>query len=253
MKRILALYFLILSFANSAFALAGFADEGENRDMNQALILITLAITQVICYLVIRFAKNRFTWKYKKAIYRLTYLIQQKRWLKWFTSWLLSSFIWSPYLSFLPMLAVFLMWESCKIGVPETTARYMALGSILLLISPSIVFALFIFWKRLRISFLTGKQAIAKLLSVMFQQIIGYFLFIIACATPITELFKRKVNDFDGQVFYIYPTPDGIFYIIENFFYVAFLFAIPYILIAVIRLFRLCINKINRNKKKFHA
>lgn len=252
MKRILALYFLILSFANSAFALAGFADEWENRDMNQALILITLAITQVICYLVIRFVKNRFTWKYKKAIYRLTYLMQQKRWLKWFTSWLLSSFIWSPYLIFLLMFATFLLWKACEFYV-SPTEEVSILGSFLLFISPTIVLAIFLFRKRLRINFLTGKKATAKLLSVSFQQIVGYFIFIIVCATPITELFKRKVNEFDGQVFYIYPTPDGIFYIIENFFYVAFLFAIPYILIAVIRLFRLCINKINRNKKKFHA
>lgn len=247
MKRIILLSLLILSYLPT-FALAGFADEMENRDINLILIIISLVITQAICYILISFTKNKFTWRYRRIIARITNLIQKKNRTRWFMSWLLSSFIWSSYLAFLPMVAAWLMWQSCRVGFSEKETVYIVLGSVLIVFLPSIVMAIFLFGKRLRIKFLTGRQATAKLLSVTFQQIVGYFLFIIACYTPIAELFKSKVNEFEGVAFYIYPTPDGIAYVIESFFGVAALFTIPYILMAVIRLLRHSIHKIVRNK-----
>ena len=230
LKRIVSSCLLVL-IGSPEFALAGFADEMEESNMNLTAITIVLVIAQIICYLIIRFYKHERTWTYKKKIVQITNRIHKKKWTIYLYAWLLSTFIWNPYLS------VFI--------------AYFILGIISFVLW--IIYCIFVLKKKLRIKYLTGKNATANLLSIMFQQIIGYILYIIICCTPITALFKREVNEFEGEVFYIYPSPVALAYIIEGFLGTAFFFAIPYIVIAIIRLLKLCTNKIIHNYKKKHV
>lgn len=243
MKRILIFSLLILT-GIPAFALAGFADSMVNADMNLTLIIIVLLLTQLFGYLIIRFCKNKWVRKYKSRIAHWTYWVQKRNWRKWLASWLLPSFIWSAYLSLLPFVLFWIMMETCRDDISKIVSGCIITGGYLLFLAPSISFAVFLFSRKLRLKFLTGRKATATLLSVTCQQIIGYFLFIVTCATPVADLFKKKVNEFEDIEFYIYPTPDGIFLVIENFFFVALLFAIPYILLIIMWTLKWSFNKI---------
>lgn len=243
MKRILIFSLLALS-GIPAFALAGFADSIVNADMNLTLIIIVLLLTQFFGYLIIRFCKNKWIRKYKRRIARWTCWIQKRNWRKWLASWLLPSFIWSAYYSFLQFVSFWLCMKSCRIDIPKMVSGCMIAGGCFLFLAPSISFAVFLLSRKLRLKFLTGRRATATLLSVTCQQIIGYFLFIITCFTPVADLFKRKVNEFEDTEFYIYPTPDGIFLVIDSFFSVALFLAVPYILLIIVWMLKWCFNKI---------
>lgn len=243
MKRILIFSLLVLS-GIPVFALAGFADRMENADMNLTLIIIVLLLTQFFGYLIIRFCKNKWIRKYKRRIARWTCWIQKRNWRKWLASWLLPSFIWSAYLSVIPFVSFWLTMESCRSSYSDTVAEYIVDASMLIFLAPSISFAVFLLPRKLRLKFLTDRKATATLLSVTCQQIIGYFLFIVTCFTPVAGLFKRKVNEFEDTEFYIYPTPDGIFLVMESFFFVALLFAIPYIIWIIAWSLKWSFNKV---------
>ena len=217
MKKLLMLFGFVLSCCTMANAHAGMYDR--YLDMKISIDALVMVIVQVFIYLFLRYSKSKVSCWYKGLIIRIAKKVYKKSYLKWFASWALSSLVFTPYViglsmeffffAFIP-LAVFLIYYS-----------YWVLNT------------------KKRKKHLTGIKGLSLLLSVSFQQALGYLIYVLICETSTFHRFVYYTDEeYEMFDFKIYPGIEGFYYIIEGFVVISIITAMPFIVLFIMRTIR---------------
>ena len=155
------LFCLVISCCTMVNAHAGMYDLYLDMKISVDALVMVIAVIQVSIYLFLRYSKSKVSCWYKRLIIRIAKKVYKKSYLKWFASWALSSLVFTPYViglsmeffffAFIP-LAVFLIYYSYWVLNTEKRKKH-----------------------------LTGIKGLSLLLSVSFQQALGYFLTSSSC------------------------------------------------------------------------
>lgn len=163
MKKLLMLFCFVLSCCTMANAHSGMSDRYLDMKICVDALVMVIAVIQVSIYLFLRYSKSKVSCWYKRLIIRIAKKVYKKSYLKWFASWALSSLVFTPYViglsmeffffAFIP-LAVFLIYYSYLVLNTEKRKKH-----------------------------LTGIKGLSLLLSVSFQQALGYLIYALICET----------------------------------------------------------------------
>ena len=202
-----------------ANAHAGLADRYLKMKISVDALVLVIAVTQVSAYLFLKYSKSKVSFWYKKLIIRIAKKIHKNSYLKWYASWALSSLVFTPYiiglsmefsfLAFIP-LVVFLIYYSCWVLNMEKRKKH-----------------------------LTGIRGLSLLLSVSFQQALGYLIYALICETSTFHRFVYYTDE-EYEMFDIklYPGIEGFDYITEGFAVISIITAIPFIVLFIMRTWR---------------
>lgn len=209
MKKLMMLFCFVLSCCIMANAHAGIADRYLRMKISVDALMLVFAVTQVSTYLFLRYSKSKVSCWYKKLIIRIAKRINKKSYIKWCASWALSSLVFTPYvmglctefflLAFIP-LVVFLIYYSCWVLNMEKREKH-----------------------------LTGIRGLSLLLSVSFQQALGYLVYALICES----------STFHGVVYYTdeeYEMFD-LYHITRRLAIISIITAIPFIVLFLRYLF----------------
>ena len=202
-----------------ANAHAGIADRYLRMKISVDALMLVFAVTQVSTYLFLRYSKSKVNCWYKKLIIRIAKRIYRKSYLKWCASWALSSLVFTPYvmglctefflLAFIP-LVVFLIYYSCWVLNMEKREKH-----------------------------LTGIRGLTLLLSVSFQQALGYLVYALICETSTFHRFVYYTDEeYEMFDFKLYPGIEGFYYIAEGFAVISIITAMPFIVLFIMRTIR---------------
>lgn len=208
-----------------ANAHAGIADRYLKMKISVDALMLVFAVTQVSTYIFLKYSKSKVSCWYKKLIIRIAKRINKKSYIKWCASWALSSLVFTPYvmglctefflLAFIP-LVVFLIYYSCMVLNMEKRKKYLA-----------------------------GIRGLSLLLSVSFQQALGYLIYALICES---STFHRLVfyTDEEYEMFdlKLYPGIGAFNYIKEWFAFISIITAIPFIVLFIMRTWRCFCMKI---------
>ena len=212
------LFCFVLSCCTMANAHAGIADRDLKMKISVDALMLVFAVTQVSTYIFLKYSKSKVSCWYKKLIIRIAKRINKKSYIKWCASWALSSLVFTPYvmglctefflLAFIP-LVVFLIYYSCWVLNMEKREKH-----------------------------LTGIRGLSLLLSVSFQQALGYFVYALICETSTFHRFVYYTDEeyemFDLK---LYPGIEAFNYIKEWFAFISIITAIPFIVLLLRYLF----------------
>ena len=219
MKKLMMLFCFVLSCCTMANAHAGLADRYLKMKISVDALVLVIAVTQVSAYLFLKYSKSKVSFWYKKLIIRIAKKIHKNSYLKWYASWALSSLVFTPYiiglsmefsfLAFIP-LVVFLIYYSCWVLNMEKRKKH-----------------------------LTGIRGLSLLLSVSFQQALGYLIYALICETSTFHRFVYYTDE-EYEMFDIklYPGIEGFDYITEGFAVISIITAIPFIVLFIMRTWR---------------
>jgi membrane protein len=219
MKKLMMLFCFVLSCCTMANAHAGLADRYLEMIINVDALVLVFAVTQVSTYLFLKYSKSKVSCWYKKHIIRIAKKVHKKSHIKWCASWALSSLVFTPYvmglctefffLAFIP-LVVFLIYYSCMVLNLEK--------------------------RKMR---LIGIRGLSLLLSVSFQQALGYLVYALICETSTFHRFAYYTDEgyemFDLK---LYPGIEAFNYIKEWFAFISIITAIPFIVLFIMRTWR---------------
>lgn len=208
-----------------ANAHAGLADRYLEMKISVDALVLVIAVTQVSTYFFLKYSKSKVSFWYKKLIIRIAKKVHKNSYLKWYASWALSSLVFTPYiiglsmefsfLAFIP-LVVFLIYYSCWVLNMEKRKKR-----------------------------LIGIRGLSLLLSVSFQQTLGYFIYALVCETSIFHRFVYYTDEgyemFDLK---LYPGIEAFNYIKEWFAFISIITAIPFIVLFIMRTWRYFCMKI---------
>lgn len=219
MKKFMMLFCFVLSCCTMANAHAGLADRYLEMKISVDALVLVIAVTQVFAYFFLRYSKSKVSCWYKKLIIRITKRVYRKSYLKWCASWALSSLVFTPYviglsmafffLAFIP-LVVFLIYYSSWVLNMEKRKKH-----------------------------LTGIRGLSLLLSVSFQQALGYLIYALICETSTFHRFVYYTDE-EYEMFDIklYPGIEGFDYITGGFAVISIITAIPFIVLFIMRTWR---------------
>lgn len=208
-----------------AIAHVGLADRYLEMKISVDALVLVIAVTQVSTYFFLKYSKSKVSFWYKKLIIRIAKKVHKNSYLKWYASWALSSLVFTPYiiglsmefsfLAFIP-LVVFLIYYSCWVLNIEKRKKR-----------------------------LIGIRGLSLLLSVSFQQTLGYFIYALVCETSIFHRFVYYTDEeyemFDLK---LYPGIEAFNYIKEWFAFISIITAIPFIVLFIMRTWRYFCMKI---------
>lgn len=201
------------------FAHAGMFDEYLEKMVSLDAVVLTIAVVQIVCFLLVR--SNWF-----KAIkrVRMRLLLFAKKLhsdgrLRFLAAWGLSSFALSPYI----VIACDWLW---------------ILGILLFLVF-WFFYSSFVLRGKTRRAILTGIKPLYLLLVASIGEIIGGIVY---CAIYEMEWF-RSITYYTDEEYALndcklYPTIDGIRELWNEIKIVFFFFAIPYVILIAIRVFK---------------
>lgn len=199
-----------------ANAHAGIADRYLKMKISVDALMLVFAVTQVSTYIFLKYSKSKVSCWYKKLIIRIAKKVHKNSYLKWYASWALSSLIFTPYiivlsmefsfLAFIP-LVVFLIYYSCwGLNMEKRQKR------------------------------LIGIRGLSLLLSVSFQQALGYFIYALVCETSIFHRFVYYTDEEYGIFgLKLYPGIEGFSYITGGLAIISIITAIPFIVLFIMR------------------
>lgn len=219
MKRIITLVLMSFVSVISVHAHAGMFDDYLRRMVSVDAVVLTIAVAQIVCFLLVR--SNWF--KAIKSV-RIRLLLFAKRlhsngWLRLLAAWGLSSFALSPYI----VIACNWLW---------------ILGILLFLVF-WLFYLFLVLYGKTRRAILTGIKPLYLLLVASIGEIIGGIVY---CAIYEMEWF-RSITYYTDEEYALndcklYPTIDGIWDLWNEMKIVFFFFAIPYVILITIRVFK---------------
>ena len=119
----------------------------------------TIIAIQLVCYSYLRFCKSRNAKKVKRGIIRIAFRLHERQWSRLLSAWVLSSFVVYVYAALMNFSIIILGFF------------------VLLLFYALFSYYCCIVWDdEKRKERLTGKKALARLVSMFFQQAIGYIV-----------------------------------------------------------------------------
>ena len=219
MKRIITL--ILMSFVSviGVHAHAGMFDEYLEKMVSLDAVVLTIAVAQIVCFLLVR--SNWF--KAIKSV-RMRLLLFAKKlhcngWSRFLAAWGLSSFALSPYI----VIACAWLW---------------ILGILLFLVF-WLFYLFLVLYGKTRRAILTGIKPLYLLLVASIGEIIGGIVY---CAIYEMEWF-RSITYYTDEEYALndcklYPTIDGIWDLWNEIKIVFFFFAIPYVILIAIRVFK---------------
>lgn len=180
---------------------AGMFDDYLRRMVSVDAVALTIAVAQIVCYLL--FAKK----------------LHCNGWLRLLAAWGLSSFALSPYI----VIACNWLW---------------ILGILLFLVF-WLFYLFLVLYGKTRRAILTGIKPLYLLLVASIGEIIGGIVY---CAIYEMEWF-RSITYYTDEEYALndcklYPTIDGIWDLWNEMKIVFFFFAIPYVILITIRVFK---------------
>lgn len=210
MEKRIGICFLIVVLYSTAFAHAGLYDRYLEMMININAITLVIAVTQIACYLILRYCKVQWLLHYKKIVIKWAKYIYKRAWMRWTFAWGLSSFVFSPY-----------VYCFC--------AHFFIFALI-----PLLLFWLFycswVWRKEKRKKCLTGFRALSRYISVTVQQGIGYVLYALVCKTSVFHAFVYYTDkEYEIVGLRLYPGIEGIE--IEGIVTISVLFVIPFIIL----------------------
>lgn len=225
MKKLMMLFCFVLSCCIMANAHAGLADRYLEMKISVDALVLVIAVTQVSTYFFLKYSKSKVSFWYKKLIIRIAKKVHKNSYLKWYASWALSSLVFTPYiiglsmefsfLAFIP-LVVFLIYYSCWVLNMEKRKKR-----------------------------LIGIRGLSLLLSVSFQQALGYFIYALVCETSIFHRFVYYTDEEYGIFgLKLYPGIEGFSYITGGLAIISIITAIPFIVLFIMRTWRYFCMKI---------
>lgn len=219
MKKLLMLFCIVLSCCTMANAHSGMSDRYLDMKICVDALVMVIAVIQVSIYLFLRYSKSKVICRYKRFIIRIAKKVYKKSYLKWFASWALSSLVFTPYViglsmeffffAFIP-LAVFLIYYSYLVLNTEKRKKH-----------------------------LTGIKGLSLLLSVSFQQALGYLIYALICETSTFHRFVYYTDEeYEMFDFKLYPGIEGFYYIAEGFAVISIITAMPFIVLFIMKTIR---------------
>ena len=206
MKSKCILTFLAMSLV--AYGHAGPYDRWLNMIVNIDAIVLTILVSQIVCFLFIR--RNRFK-HYRMKILLVAKRLQREWWVSPIAVWFLSSFVLAPY------MIIIGEW-------------LLLLGALILLVFWIYYFAVVISKDKYK-KWLSGIKALYFYLIASVGEIVGLMLYCIFCETEWFKYLARFEDEEFGMITYIYPDIYGIFYMLEDMAFSMAVLAIPYLLI----------------------
>ena len=217
MKRF-ELIFLLLGFVTVAFAYAGFADRFANVFVSMNTLGVIIAITHIAGYIVTRRGKNRRLVAYKRKVIRSAIRIADNKRMAYIGGWLLTSFVWGIYLSwFLLPIWFFSLFPLLAIWIWYYKVVQNA--------------------KRLQ-NKIIGFKPLSKMMFVGTLQCVGIliYLFYLMVCEIFTFLIYSVCRPDDYPIrwgVHLYSGLSGIGYLISFLIDIAFLFAIPFVVLKI--------------------
>ena len=216
MKKLMMLFCFVLSCCTMANAHAGLADRYLEMKISVDALVLVIAVTQVSTYLFLKYSKSKVSCWYKKLIIRIAQKVHKKSHIKWCASWALSSLVFTPYvmglctefffLAFIP-LVVFLIYYCCMVLNMEKREKH-----------------------------LTGIRGLSLLLSVSFQQALGYLVYALICETSTFHRFAHYTDEEFGIFgLKLYPGIEGFSYLTGGLAIISIITAIPFIVLFIMR------------------
>lgn len=214
--RRLSLFFFSIFFCNVVMAHAGMYDRYLDMKISVEALVLVIAVCQLSAYLFLRYSKSQLACHYKKVILHIAKTVYRNLWLRWGMAWAISSFVCTPYVygfsielfffAFIPML-IFLIYY-CN----------------------------WVWNKEKRRKRLTGIRPLSILLSVAFQQFLGYIVYALICETTwFHSLVFYTDEEYEMLDVKLYPGIEGFDYMAQGLLGIAFITAIPYVLLFIIR------------------
>ena len=215
MKRTLLLL-LTTSFCTNAFAHAALFDNYLQMMVNFVALLCVITIAHLSLFLITKVCKNTSViLKYKAWLNGIVEKISCNKLTTLISAWILSSMTIGIYLSLIAGL-IFL------------------LGGILI----QLVWILYTIWvleEEKRYKYFMGPKALCAYLNCFIMQIVGMITYMIICNF---DFFKQKFHVIDSESELLgmegfYPSYTAPFEMLFLLVVIAFLFATPYILLAI--------------------
>ena len=206
MKTKCTLTFLAMSLV--VYGHSGSYDRWLNMIVNIDAIVLTIMVTQVACFLLIR--RDRLK-HYRMKILLVAKSFQRKWWVTPIAAWFLSSFVLSPYMTIVGE------W-------------LLPLGVLVLLVFWIFYFAVVIGEDKYK-RWLSGIKALYCYLIASVGEIVGLVLYCFLCETELFQYLTRFEDEEFGMVLYIYPDVYGIFYMLLDMAFSMAVLAMPYLLI----------------------
>ena len=148
--KIQIIFIMLLGICTPAFAYAGMADDF----INGMKMIFSVFVIQFLCYIYLRFFNTRETRWFKRRVVRTALYLHKRLWTRWLSALVLSWFMIYPYL--------------LVIGV-------LFFGIALLPFTILLIYYIYVvFNNEKRRKYLTGKRALARLLSASVQLTVGY-------------------------------------------------------------------------------
>lgn len=206
MKSKFTLAFLAMPLVS--YGHAGSYDRLLNTIVDIDAIVLTILVTQIVCFLLIR--RDWFK-HYRMKILLVAKSMQKKWWVTPIAEWFLSSFVLSPYMTIVGE------W-------------LLLLGALVLLVFWILYFTVVISKDKYK-RWISGVKAFYFYLIASVGEIVGLVIYCIFCETEWFKYLARFEDEEFGMITYIYPNIYGIFYMLEDMAFSVAVLAIPYLLI----------------------
>lgn len=219
MKRIITLVLMSFVSVISVHAHAGMFDDYLRRMVSVDAVALTIAVAQIVCYLLIRSNWFRAIKRVRMRLLLFAKKLHCNGWLRLLAAWGLSSFALSPYI----VIACNWLW---------------ILGILLFLVF-WLFYLFLVLYGKTRRAILTGIKPLYLLLVASIGEIIGGIVY---CAIYEMEWF-RSITYYTDEEYALndcklYPTIDGIWDLWNEMKIVFFFFAILYVILITIRVFK---------------
>ncbi len=216
---------VLLIFPLTCLAYAGMYDRFlDTVDWVDSLFRIIL-IFQILIFLLVTTKWIKFTKHIRRKILLVSGRFTKNRWINLIAAWILSSFVLSIYISVF-CIRLFIA------ALPFYTLFW-------------IIYIVAVLWKGMRKRCLSGIRAIYYYIVLSIGQILGFTVYYLGLIIewyspwPDSSVLFNKILGFNYN-----PWFDAGYYLISGMFYMALLFAIPYLLLIIIYVIRMGINKI---------
>ena len=198
---------------------AGMFDDYLRRMVSVDAVVLTIAVAQIVCYLLIRSNWFKAIKRVRMRLLLFAKKLHRNGWLRLLAAWGLSSFALSPYI----VIACNWLW---------------ILGILLFLVF-WLFYLFLVLYGKTRRAILTGIKPLYLLLVASIGEIIGGIVY---CTIYEMEWFRSITYYTDEEYalsdFKLFPTIDGVWDLWNEMKIIFFFFAIPYVLLMVIRVFK---------------
>lgn len=205
---------VLLGVPLMCYAHAGMFDRYLERMVSLNAVLLTIFVSQVVCFLLITNKRIRASRHIRMRLLLLAKALRSGWRIKLLATWGLSSFVLSPYIA----VACDWLW---------------ILGILLFLMFWA-VYTGIVMMGRTRKRWLSGIRPLYIYLIASIGQVVG---FIVYCTVYEKEWFRSITyytdKEYELTDTKLFPTFDGIYEMAYNIVIIAVFFAVPYVLLAI--------------------